>query len=277
MRRAIVFLGVVLLTTGLVQTGNVSAQTSSQRSLNCAAYRLAGAIACIASESWIAPGTFPRLSQRTWPPEGYTLISRGLLSQTTQDETCVVHVRSLQRLRTPAFSETDVPLPPLHEGFPECPAEDRLTPENADYEVIVQSIRELLPQPTFAVQPDNNTLIGIHTQLEMQARDLRIDTQTTVDLLSGPTAVRIRAHGEYFVQWRESGEMTGPYLPVDGLLTLPAFQYDLSGDEQVKLIDVWTVHVTAEDMPTFYDIVYLGYPPLAVRVNELVISVVRVE
>jgi len=263
--------------SGVGEVDEVSAEPSSQRALNCAAYSAAGAVACEVSESWIAPGTFPRPPQMTWPPVGYTLITRGLLSQTPQGETCVVHVRSLQRLRTPAFSETDVPMPPLHEGFPECPPEQRLTAEKVDYDTVVRRIREVLPRPTFTVQPNNNTLIGIHTRLEMPPRTLAIDTQTTVDLPSGPTDVRIRAQGEYFVRWRESGESTGPYVAVDGLLTLPAFQYDTSGDELIELIDIWTVHVTSADMPTFHDIVYLGYPPLFVRVNELVITVIRTD
>lgn len=263
------------LISGVVEIGNVSADPSSQRSLNCVAYRAAGAVACEVSESWIAPGAFPHPPQETWPPVGYTLITRGLLSETLQGETCVVHVRSLQRLRTPVFSETDVALPPLHEGFLECPPAERLTPDNADYETVVRKIREVLPRPVFTVQPNNNTLVGIHTRLEMPTRALAIDTQTTVNLLSGPTNVRIRAQGEYFVRWRESGETTGPYEAIDGLLTSPAFQYNTSGDELVELIDVWTVHVSSLGMPTFRDVVYLGYPPLLVRVNELVITVIR--
>lgn len=277
MRRGIVFVVVGLFVNAVVGAGNVSAQPLLQRSLNCATYRASGAIACDVRESWIASGTFPAAPQRTWPPAGYTLVKRGLLSQTKDGQTCVVHVRSLQRLRTPVFSETDVPLPPLHEGFAECPPKERLTPDKADYETIVRHIREVLPRPIFRVQPDNNTLIGIHTRLEMPPRALVIDTQTTVELPSGPKIVHIRAQGAYFVRWRGAGDTTGPYVGADGLLTLPAFHYDTSGDEQIDMFDVWTVHVTADNMPTFYDIVYLGYPPLGVRVNELVIRVVRVD
>ena len=45
----------------------------------------------------------------------------------------------------------------------------------------------------------------------------------------------------------------------------------------IDVVDVWSVEVSANGLPTFRDIVYVGYPPLALQVNELVISVVRLD
>lgn len=275
LRRGVAVLVLVLLTGGLVIPTELSAQPQISQTLNCAAHALAGAVDCEVTESWIAVGSFPQLLDEVWPPEGYKLIRRGLLSQTSTQNFCVVFIRSLQHVRTPAYSETTGPLPQLHEGFSECPPQARLTPNATDYEAVVRSIRKVLPRPTFSVKPRNSTLVGIHTLLDMPERPLLLDEQVRVELPSGPKNVRIRAQGSPFVRWRASGETTGPHSASINKQTQPAFQYNTSGDELIDVIDAWTVEVSAEGLPTFTDIVYLGYPPLQVRVNELVITVER--
>ena len=276
MRHRWVILGVMLLGV-LIAPTRLFAQPIAQQTLNCAVYTQAGAIECDVSESWISPGTFPRPSSQTWPPEGYTLIQRGLLSNTATGEFCVVFVRSLQRIGAPNFGETHAALPWLHEGFDECPPGERLGPNAAEYGAVVKKIREVLPRPTVSVQPGNNTLVGIQTLLDMPARQLSIDTQTTLELTTGPKYVRIQAQGAFYVRWRDADAMTGPYLSSGQPSPTPAFQYDTSEDMAIDVVDVWSVEVSANGLPTFRDIVYVGYPPLALQVNELVISVVRLD
>jgi len=248
-------------------------QPDSRRTLDCLAYETAGAVDCAVSESWIAPTTFPARSHIVWPPQGYRLIDAALMSETDAGEACVIPIRALIRLRTPNFSETDGVLPRLHDGFPECPAEQRLQPNSSDYGVTVRHLRTLLPRPDIAVQPQNNTIVGIHTRLEMLQRQMSVDTETTVTLASGNQTVRVQAEGTFYVRWRDQDGTTGPYFALSEQ-KLPIFVYDTSGNTFIEVFDVWNVRVSAEGLPTFHDVVYIGYPELEVRVNELVIRAV---
>ncbi len=243
------------------------------QALDCAAYETAGAINCTVSESWIATGAFPARSSRPWPPQGYELIDRALMSETDTGDTCVVAVRTLARIGQPAFSEVDGWLPWLHEGFPFCPLEERLRPENAAYGAVVRTIREVLPRPLYVIEPQSNTIVGMPTKLDLSSRSLRFDAEVSVDLPSGAKTVRIVANGTYYVRWHDSGMTTGPYN--DLFSVQPTFVYTQSGETRVDVFDVWNVSVTAPGLPTFHDVVYLGYPSVGLRINELVLRVVQ--
>lgn len=254
----------------LVSTTALPLAATPSRQMNCAALIDAGAVACDVRESWISGNTFPATQQHPWPPAGYRLVDRALLNQTATQEFCVVPIRTLQRERDAQYGEPNDLLPPLHEGFETCLSDQVMRPGTADYVAVVRRIRELLPRPSFSIQPEGNTIVGIRTDLDIAPRAMQIDTETVVELNQVATPVRIEAAGVYYTVWNDVHETTGPYTPQ---VAAPAHVYLASGVQHVDVFDVWTVRVTAPGVPPFHDLVYLGYPGVAVRVNELVIRV----
>lgn len=248
-----------------------SSMPPPQRTLDCETALEGGAVACVVTESFISPRRFPAGTRFSWPPNGYVLRDRALLVEPDDGAFCVVPIRTLQRERDALYGELIDQLPALHEGFAACEPSEILQAEDPDYQTIVRMLREVLPAPNVSLEPSGNTIVGMRTTIDWNMRPQPFVATRPVVLSRGVTTVTIDASLASYVNWTREGDTTGPHSTrVDSVN--PTFVYLTPGDEQIHVIDVWTVRITADGVRPFHDLVHVVHAPVNVRVHELVIS-----